>query len=142
MAHTDEPIIDRRRIRTTICVDPYILARIKKIVDAGKRESVSAVFDELALGYLHIIENDCGPEFVQSDRINMRILPALIKAVSVLTDAAALGESAGLAYDQKSVRKKLRELPPAVDPDDEEDEEPAQRPAKNAKKSTKKSKKR
>ena len=52
----------------------------------------------------------------------MRILPALIKAVSVLTDAAALGESAGLAYDQKSVRKKLRELPPAVDPDDEEDE--------------------
>lgn len=140
MAYSVNTPIERRRVRATVTVDPKIYKRIKKIVDAGKRESVSAIIEEMALGYLHIIEHDCGPEFIQSDRMNLRVLPALLKAVSVLVDSAKLGEAAALAYDKKAVQKQLRELPPAVDPDDEEDEDPAQRPAKKAKKSTKKNK--
>ena len=138
MAYSENTPIERRRVRATVSVAPEIYKRIKKIVDAGKRESVSAIVEEMALGYLHIIEHDCGPEFIQSDRINMRVLPALLKAVSVLVDSAKLGEAAALAYDKKAVQKQLRELPPAVAPEDEDDEEPAQRPAKKSKKTTKK----
>ena len=138
MAYSENTPIERRRVRATVTVDPNIYKRIKKIVDAGKRESVSAIIEEMALGYLHIIEHDCGPEFIQSDRLNRRVLPALFKMFSVLVDGAKIGEAAALAYDKKAVQKQLRELPPAVDPDDEEDEEPAQRLAKKSKKSTKK----
>ena len=140
MAYSENTPIERRRVRATVTVDPNIYKRIKKIVDAGKRESVSAIIEEMALGYLHIIEHDCGPEFIQSDRLNRRVLPALFKMFSVLVDGAKIGEAAALAYDKKFVQQELRELAPAVDPDDEEDEEPAQRPAKKSKKSTKKNK--
>ncbi|MBQ9800751.1 MAG: ribbon-helix-helix protein, CopG family [Thermoguttaceae bacterium] len=140
MAYSENTPIERRRVRATVTVDPNIYKRIKKIVDAGKRESVSAIIEEMALGYLHIIEHDCGPEFIQSDRMNLRVLPALFKMFSVLVDGAKIGEAAALAYDKKFVQQELRELAPTVDPDDEEDEEPAQRPAKKSKKSTKKNK--
>ncbi|MBQ7813121.1 MAG: ribbon-helix-helix protein, CopG family [Thermoguttaceae bacterium] len=140
MAYSENTPIERRRVRATVTVDPNIYKRIKKIVDAGKRESVSAIIEEMALGYLHIIEHDCGPEFIQSDRLNRRVLPALFKMFSVLVDGAKIGEAAALAYDKKFVQQELRELAPTVDPDDEEDEEPAQRPAKKSKKSTKKNK--
>lgn len=140
MAYSENTPIERRRVRATVTVDPKIYKRIKKIVDAGKRESVSAIIEEMALGYLHIIEHDCGPEFIQSDRLNRRVLPALFKMFSVLVDGAKIGEAAALAYDKKFVQQELSELLPAVDPDDEEDEKPAQRPAKKAKKSTKKNK--
>ena len=138
MAYSENTPIGRRRVRATVTVDPNIYKRIKKIVDAGKRESVSAIIEEMALGYLHIIEHDCGPEFIQSDRLNRRVLPALFKMFSVLVDGAKIGEAAALAYDKKFVQQELRELAPTVDPDDEENEEPAQRPAKKSKKSTKK----
>ena len=142
MAYSENTPIERRRVRATVSVDPEIYKRIKKIVDAGKRESVSAIVEEMALGYLHVIEQDCGPEFIQSDRLNRRVLPALLKMVSVLIDGAAIGEAAALAYDKKFVQQELRELPPAVDSDGEEEEPNETFPnkkTKTAKKSSKKS---
>lgn len=99
-----------RRKDIAITIDPRIYQRIRNLVDSDKRENVSRVVEECLIGYLHVIEAECGREFVQAQRANRTSLDILVKLIKAVTDAGLLGESLALAYDRKAVEAELKAL--------------------------------
>lgn len=94
----------------TITVNPLIHERMKKLVAAGMRENISRVVEECLIGYLHVVEYQCGAEFIQPERANRSKFNVLVRIVKAISDADLLGESLALAYDRKAVEEQIKKL--------------------------------
>lgn len=116
----------KRRIRRNLAVtlDPESCARIDKLVESGRRVNFSRVVDECIFGYLHVIEADCGKEFVQSDRGKRGLAFSFLQFLKALTNPELVGESVALAYDRNFIKEQLKKINESLEEPEPEPTEP------------------
>lgn len=62
-------MIHEKKYPTCIVTDKRINDRLKKLVKESEARSVSFLVNECIRGFLHVIEQEAGPEFQQSERL-------------------------------------------------------------------------
>jgi hypothetical protein len=99
----------QNKISISVTIDPVSYKRAKKLVDAGKRENVSRIVDECLSGYLHVIETNCGTQFIPAEN-RRSYTEAIIAMIKAVTDADLLGETLALCYIKKLVQEQIKKL--------------------------------
>ncbi|MBQ7813988.1 MAG: hypothetical protein IJ387_05780 [Thermoguttaceae bacterium] len=99
----------QNKISISVTIDPVSYKRAKKLVDAGKRENVSRIVDECLSGYLHVIETNCGTQFIPAEN-RRSYTEAIIAMLKAVTDADLLGETLALCYNKKLVQEQIKKL--------------------------------
>ena len=99
----------QNKISISVTIDPVSYKRAKKLVDAGKRENVSRIVDECLSGYLHVIETNCGTQFIPAEN-RRSYTEANIAMIKAVTDADLLGETLALCYNKKLVQEQIKKL--------------------------------
>ncbi|MBR4976480.1 MAG: hypothetical protein IKY61_05445 [Thermoguttaceae bacterium] len=99
----------QNKISISVTIDPVSYKRAKKLVDAGKRENVSRIVDECLSGYLHVIETNCGTQFIPAEN-RRSYTEAIIAMIKAVTDADLLGETLALCYNKKLVQEQIKKL--------------------------------
>lgn len=99
----------QNKISISVTIDPVSYKRAKKLVDAGNRENVSRIVDECLSGYLHVIETNCGTQFIPAEN-RRSYTEAIIAMIKAVTDADLLGETLALCYNKKLVQEQIKKL--------------------------------
>jgi hypothetical protein len=99
----------QNKISISVTIDPVSYKRAKKLVDAGKRENISRIVDECLSGYLHVIETQCGTQFIPAEN-RRSYTEAIIAMIKAVTDADLLGETLALCYNKKLVQEQIKKL--------------------------------